>query len=318
MQMFDGFEARDFEAYAPSKWQSNVFNLERMRVKDKLTSLGQQLSPMVPSPDSPPLGYEVSVEHPALWNNNTVSDQQLYFTRSEDERKELFTRNTRARPMSSLVADPSPDREHMVLCVVVSEPGVEICLKLHPNATVDRQNLVTKLTDRWHMQALVDLLANLPSDFHVGFAGGDMSAPSTLDADALRVLVQAFADGSASSNPSETKVIVVGRTFEPEAVCEAESGFADLARETLQALLPLYQHLAWSRQNDFVEAKEAIRKDKQVKKARGIRQHDSIRVNRGLFSGKTGVVESIDAKGLLKVRLGTMVVKLDAKDASLK
>ncbi len=316
--MFDGFEVCDFEAYAPSKWQSNVFNLERMRVKDKLVSLGQQLSPLQPSEESPPLTCEVSVEHPALWNNNTVSDQHLYFTRSEDERKDLFTRNTSARPMSSLVADPSPFREHMVLCVVVHEQGVEICLKLHPNATVDRQNMVTKLADRWHMQSLVDLLAVLPEDFGVGFADGDMSAPSALDADALRGLVQEFADASESTTAGETKVIVVRRTYDLQEVCGAGSEFADLARGAIQALLPLYHHLAWSRQNDFVEVKEAIRKDKQVKKARGIRQHDSIRVNRGLFSGKSGVVESIDAKGLLKVRLGTMVVKLDAKDASLK
>ncbi len=145
-----------------------------------------------------------------------------------------------------------------------------------------------------------------------------MSAPSALDADALRGLVQEFADASESTTAGETKVIVVRRTYDLQEVCGAGSEFADLARGAIQALLPLYHHLAWSRQNDFVEVKEAIRKDKQVKKARGIRQHDSIRVNRGLFSGKSGVVESIDAKGLLKVRLGTMVVKLDAKDASLK
>lgn len=316
--MFDGFEARDFEAYAPTKWQSNAYNLERMRVKDKLVSLGQQLSPLQPSTDSPLLSCEVSVEHPALWNNNTVSDQRLYFTRSEDERKELFSRNTRATSMSSLVADPSPYREHMVLCVVVSEQGVEISLKLHPNAAVDRQNMVTKLTDRWHMQAFVDLLAELPEDFQVGFAGGELMAPSALNADALRTLVQAFTDVSESPAADKTKVLSIGRAYEREQVCGADAGFADQTRADLHALLPLYLHLAWSRQNDFVEVTEAIREEKKVKKARGIRQHDEIRVTRGLFAGKTGVVESTDAKGLLKVRLGTMVVKIDAKDVTQK
>lgn len=316
--MFDGFEARDFEAYAPSKWQSNVFNLERMRVKDKLVSLGQQLSPLQPSADSPLLSCEVSVEHPALWNSNTVSDQQLYFTRSEDERQELFTRNTRATSMKSLLADPSPYREHMVLCVVVSEQGVEISLKLHPNAAVDRQNMISKLTDRWHMQALVDLLAELPDDFQVGFAGGELTASSALNGDALRALMQAFAESSESSSKGKAKVLTIGRAYNREEVCEADAGFADQARADLHALLPLYQHLAWSRQNDFVEVTEAIRKDKKIKKSRGIRESDTIRVTRGLFTGKTGVVESTDGKGQLKVRLGTVVVKIDAKDVTLR
>lgn len=316
--MFDGFEARDFEAYAPSKWQSNAFTLERMRVKDKLMSLGQQLSPVQPSEDSPPLSCEVSVEHPALWNNNTVSDQQLYFTRSADERKELSSRNSRATSMSSLLADPSPYREHMVLCVSVNEQGVEISLRLHPNAAVDRQNMVSKLTDRWHMQALVDQLAELPEPFGLGLTGGELVPPSTLNADRLRELIQSFAAGADASTEDSQRVLTVGRVYAADEVCEAAGDFANRVREDLQALLPLYLHLAWSRQNDFVEVTEAIREEKKVKKARGIRATDQIRVTRGLFSGKTGVVESIDAKGLLKVRLGTMVVKIDAKDVLLK
>lgn len=316
--MFDGFEARDFEAYAPSKWQSNAFNLERMRVKDKLVSLGQQLSPVQPSTDSPPLSCEVSVEHPALWNNNTVSEQQLYFTRSADERKELSSRNTRGTSMSSLLADPSPYREHMVLCVSVNEQGVEISLRLHPNAAVDRQNMVTKLADRWHMQAFLEQLSELPEAFGMGLTGEALIPPATLDSDRLRELVGSFAAGADASAEDGQRVLTVGRVYPAAQVCEAAADFADRVREDLLALLPLYQHLAWSRQNDFVEVTEAIREEKKVKKARGIRATDQIRVIRGLFSGKAGVVESIDAKGLLKVRLGTMVVKIDAKDVLLK
>lgn len=316
--MFEGFEARDFEAYAASKWQSNAFNLDRMRVKDKLVSLGQQLSPLQPAPDSPPLSCEVSVEHPALWNNNTVSDQQLYFTRSEDERRSLNSRNTRATSMSSLVADPSPHREHMVLCVVVNEDGVDVCVKLHPNAAVDRQNMVSKLADRWHMQAFVDLVASLPKDYQIGFAGEEATAASDLDADALRALVSSFADFSQSPQASQAKVLSIGRAHGREEACAAVADFAAQIRDDLLTLLPLYHLLAWSRQNDFVEVKEAIREEKKVKKARGLRKDDTIRVTRGLFSGKTGVVESTDDKGLLKVRLGTMVVKIDAKDVILK
>ncbi len=317
MQIFHGFEATDFEAYAPSKWQSNAFNLERMRVKDKLISLGREISPLHPSPGSPPLSMEASVEHPALWNNNTVSDQQIYFTRSEAERRELSSRNTRSTSMSSLVADPSPFREHMLLCISVAHPGAEVSLRLHPNAAVDRENMLSKLADRWHMQSLVDLLNGLPPAFLLGLTGEEHSPATEVDGDQLRGLLQRFS--SAARDPGdEPRVFTVAHSYPKDDVCDAGPSFLDQAREALQALLPLYFHLAWTRQNDFVEAKEAIREDKKAKLTRGIQAGDTIRVTRGLFAGKIGVVDAADAKGQLKIRLGTMSVKLDAKDVVLK
>lgn len=43
-------------------------------------------------------------------------------------------------------------------------------------------------------------------------------------------------------------------------------------------------------------------------------KNDKIRVVRGVFNGRTGVVQEIGAKGGLKVRLGSMLVKLTGED----
>ncbi|MFH2009430.1 MAG: hypothetical protein ABI333_22755 [bacterium] len=318
MQTFDGFEARDYEAYAPEKWLSNVYNLDRMRVKEKLAALGQALSPLQPSPDGAPLTCEVSIEHPAVWNNNQVSEQSLYFTRSEQERNELSTRNTRAKSMSFLVADPSPHQEHIFLCVVVRAMGIELGLKLHSNAVVDRENMVSKLNDRWHMQAFAEIVAALPEEIQIGLTGESQSSPSELGVDQLRALVQRFETAAREAKPSivpgDAKVLCFLKTYPSDYEGCARADFAEQARADLEKLLPLYDHLAWSRQNDFVEVKETIREEKRVKKSRGLAKNDSVKVVRGLFTGKTGVVMDTDSKGSLKVRLGTMVVRIDAKD----
>ena len=87
--MFPGFTAADFDAYQVKKWKSNVFNRERLEVKQKLASLGRELQGVMIAPDGSPLAVEASVEHPALWNHKQVEAQHLYFSRNEGARKEL-------------------------------------------------------------------------------------------------------------------------------------------------------------------------------------------------------------------------------------
>src|SRR6202011_6200375 len=87
--MFPGFTASDFDAYASKKWKSNVFNRERLEVKQKLVSLGRDLQSRMVAADGSPLAVEASVEHPALWNHKQVDAQHLFFSRNEGARKEL-------------------------------------------------------------------------------------------------------------------------------------------------------------------------------------------------------------------------------------
>ena len=43
MVRFSGFTAEDFDAYSPEKWRSNVFNLNRLMVKQKLEHIAPTL-----------------------------------------------------------------------------------------------------------------------------------------------------------------------------------------------------------------------------------------------------------------------------------
>lgn len=316
MASFNGFLASDFAAYAPTKWSSHAYNLERQRVKEKLTALGREFGGLQPAAGGAPLATEVSVENPAVWNQNRVSNQTLYFARSEEERRELFSRISRARPISALLSDPSPLRDHIFLCIIVDQSGVSVGLQLHPDADVDRRNLLTKLSDHWQLQTFTETLNEVPDEFRFGLANEEPVAPGSLDPEGLQGIVRRFAEAPTGAPLGEARILRLMRSYEATDPLLLEATFARQARQDLGALLPVYHFIAWCRQNDYVSETEAIREEKKIKKARGIARDDRVRVVKGLFTGKKGVVMEIDSKGGLKVRLGTMVVKLDAQDVA--
>ena len=43
--MFPGLTGSDFECYEPRKWKSNVYNRERMEVRQKLLALARLSAP---------------------------------------------------------------------------------------------------------------------------------------------------------------------------------------------------------------------------------------------------------------------------------
>src|SRR5215813_11557605 len=139
--MFPGFTDRDFDAYAPQKWKSNVFNRERLEVKQKLLLLGKELAGALTAADGSPLLCEASVEHPALWNHKQVEAQHLFFSRNEGARKELDKIIDRQKSIAAQIDDPTPLRNHVFLAVSLTNDALELSVKLHPDARVDRQNL---------------------------------------------------------------------------------------------------------------------------------------------------------------------------------
>ena len=48
--------------------------------------------------------------------------------------------------------------------------------------------------------------------------------------------------------------------------------------------------------------------------AEGLAKNDAVRIIRGMFAGKSGVVQEVDAKGGLRVLVGKVAVKVDAED----
>ena len=316
--MFTGFDARDFDAYAPQKWRSNVFTRERLEVKQKLSALGKQLATGLAGADGSPLAVEATAEYPALSNHKQVEAQHVYLFRNEGARRELDAIIDRARPLAQLIDDPAHEKNHLLLALTIANDALAIALKLHPEADVDRRNLERKCEDFFEREKLLGLLTALPEEFRIGLlpphaasAGpaAEAATPTrTLDAEALATTLGRFGGGS-------NDCLHVGRVFARDDARLLSPEFEAEARISLHALLPLYHFVAWTRDNDFVSMREVLKQEKQARKHKHLARNDRVRIVRGMFAGKAGVVQELDAKGsTLKILVGKMPVKVDAED----
>ncbi len=325
--MFPGFTTADFDCYEPRKWQSNIYNRERMEIKQKLLGLAKDASGALAPRDGLPLFIETSVEHPALWNHKQVDSQSVFFSRNIAARKELDGIIDRQKPISSLLDDPTPQRNHVFLAITLNHEGLELSLKLHPDATVDRQTLERKLEDHFECERLVDLLRDLPAGFCIGVTPerhllADPAAP--IDVARLRAIIQKLPPGSGTAPagilsgplPGQgpmARLFYVGRTLSRAEVVGSESLLV-WAQQNLALLLPIYQFIAWSRENDFVSMRKVLDKERTTKRQKGLGKNDAVRINKGVLIGKTGIVQDVDAKGQMKVLVGKMIIKIDATD----
>lgn len=311
--MFAGLTDGDFDAYAATKWRSNVYNRERLEVKQKLLALARAASPALAGADGSPLAIEASVEHPALWNHKQVEAQHLYFSRSEGSRRDLDRVIDRARSMAQMISDPTPQRTHIFLSVSVTFAGLEVALRLHPDAAIDRQNLARKTADLYEREQLAHLLASLPEAIAIGITTGPLRPCREVSAEALPELVAALERARPAPLAPGPWLAAVWSFPRAEVVARG----ADLAgdvKTALEALLPLYWAIAWSAGNDFVSMKEALQKEKAQVKQRGLQKHDKVRIVQGVLAGKSGVVQDIDARGAVRLLVGKLAVKLDAGD----
>ena len=319
MAMFAGFVDADFEAYAPQKWKSNLFNRERLDVKQKLLQFARELGAHLAAADGSPLEIEASVEHPALWNHKQVEAQHVFFSRNQAARRELDAIIDRSKSMASLIDDPTPQRNHLFLMVSISRDDIELGVKLHPDARIDRQNLERKLADHFACERLLGLVARLPDGFQVGLTGSAGLAGSSLDEAGLLGTVAQLAGAGPSppfkaDGPHGPSLWFVSRRVARGEVILAGAEFLAAARVAFAGLLPIYHFIAWSRDNDFVSMRDVLQREKEAKRQHGLAKLDEVRIVRGIFAGKSGIVQDVDGKGSLKVLIGKMVVKTVADD----
>jgi hypothetical protein len=315
--MFPGFTVADFEAYSPKKWKSNVFNRERLEVKQKLLALGRELQGGLSSADESPLAVDASVEHPALWNHKQVEAQHLFFSRNEGARKELDRIIDREKSLASMIDDPTPLRNHVFLAVTLSQEALELSVKLHPDAKVDRQNLERKCEDHFEREKLLNLLQALDPSFQIGVTPALLPVGEIDDARLKEIVAQLGAVAPAMHLPGTPhRLFYIGRTLRREEAIAAGPGIVELTRTTLASLLDVYRFIAWSRDNDFLSMREALQKEKQAIRQKGLAKNDVVRFVRGMFTGKQGIVQELDGKGAIKVLVGKVAVKVDVEDVA--
>lgn len=318
--MFAGLTQSDFACYETRKWKSNVYNRERLEVRQKLLSLGQHCTSSLLGPDGAPLFLEASVEHPAVWNHKQVESQSIYFSRNEAARKQLDGFIDRQKPISTLLDDPTPQRNHLFLGVTVLHESLDVVLKIHPDASVDRHNLERKLDEHYEAERLLGLLHELPEGFSIGVLPNLSPVTSDFAMEQLAEIIGSLPPPSGTGGgmmiPGQpVHMFSIARSIPAaEFVALSADEQAAWVKTQLELLLPIYRFIVWTRENDFVSMAKVLDKEKTVRRQRGIHKGDRVRIVRGMLAGKDGAVAEVDAKGLLKVIVGKMVIKIDASD----
>jgi hypothetical protein len=304
---FEGFVRADFEAYSQDKWSSNLHTRARMGVRDKLTAIGRTVDTALKEAGVS-LSHEANDPRPSVFNAKKVDAQWIFFTRTEDDKRTLATIIDKRTSLAESVSDAAHHKRHVMLGVKVHVGGADVMLGLHRRAWVDLRNTTKKLEDNWARETFSDLLqATLPTlagQLHLVGPSQVLPFPSVTPSavyQELEALTEARGDW-----------VIWGRNFPPDSSEVAEKGFADLLSQTILALVPLYQWMAWSNENDFMGLKEEIDEKKALAKRDGVvlKAGDEVVVNSGLFSGKVGTVQEVDKKGMVKVSVGKLVVQV--------
>jgi transcription antitermination factor NusG len=303
--VFSGFTDADFDAYVPKKALSHLYNRERLETKQKLLALGAQIGGRMTGSDGAPLACEASAEHPALWNHKRVDAQHLFFSRNAAARQEIEGLIDKGRTLASLIDDPTPYRKHVFLSAGIDADKVEIALKLHADARIDRDNLERKCQEYFHRERLTTILRALPEENRIGVVGGTSVSPAELDDDRLRAVLAEFAGGGSW--------LFAGRAFARTDPLVRDARFSDVAREEMARLLPAFHFVAWTRDNDFVSIKESLRQAAVERRVGHLERGDRVRIVRCVLSGKSGVVQEVGDKGV-KLLVGKMSVKVDGGD----
>jgi hypothetical protein len=201
--------------------------------------------------------------------------------------------------------------------VTLLHKQLEVALKLHPDARVDRQNLERKVEDHFAREKWVALVSGLGEPWQTGVTPKLDPVTGCDETRMAEALGQLAASAPSLSPPGAPhRLFYVGRAIARDEAVSAGPQVADLVRDALAHLLPLYHFVAWSRDNDFVSIKETLQKEKQQKRQKGLAKNDTVRIVRGILAGKSGVVQEVDAKGGVRVLVGKVAVKLVAEDVA--
>lgn len=305
---FDGFLPADFDAFEEKKWTSKKYNLERRRAKDKLLALARAARELL-AEDLSSLDLHATDESPGVSNGHKVDAQLAYFLRdAEGQRAIRSLVNTTNLQAGAALFDIALVHQHASLVLRLDRTGLGVGLEIAGSAKVDRDNAAEKLKQGWAKERLIELAKALPPGSVIGF-DADRGEASALEAERVDGWVDGF------SKPQETfrAQYLVART-EPVL---ASTGAVGAAAELLKSFLPLFRFLAWARDNEHKQVKEAIKKtagERQKKAAPAFTAGDRVTILAGLFAGRGGYLAEIDAKGRAKVMVGPVSVTVEVKD----
>jgi len=303
LQEFSGFDAAAFAAFEESKWASHAYNRERLEVKLNLSALGRQLLAGLERRLAPLRG-ELSDERPSVFNGHRVSSLSWFGLRNGSDRELVESNLSPAPSLPPGAAAQSPADRHLHLLLRLGRTGLLAGLCLPAGAAVDRGNareLLAREKERARLQTLLD---RLPGELGLAWQPGE--EPEWLP-------VAGLLESAAALQQEAPRELLLGRHFDRQRVEQAGTGLAGVLEELFLSLAPLYNLLAWSHDNDLLGLVGQMKKRRQQAVSQ-LQAGDEVRILSGLAAGRTGVVEALQRKGEIQVRLGNLVLTMPASE----
>jgi hypothetical protein len=310
-ESFNGLDAASFDALEPRKWSSNVFNMERMRLRDQLRFLGTSMEAALAHDRH--LAWDVTPHAPSVFNAKKVSELVLYFTRSQEHQKAIAPLLDSRISLPDQISDAGEHHRHLILGLRITHDGVEAGLMCHSTAWLDVMNLLNRCRQPSESLDFVRMVRSMPEGCTARVAP-DLEVPAAeFDTEHLKRLEEAVLN--------ESFLIRIGRWMQPGDPLLASSTLLPYLRILLPGLLPLWDFFAWRPASNYLVG--ASPSGGGTVKDAPVVSHDGgiidfgvgtkVRLVDGVFSGRTGVVIDIDAKGHVRVLVGKVAIRMDAR-----
>jgi transcription antitermination factor NusG len=289
---FAGFDDKHFEAFEKRKWSSNLFNLERLAVKEELEALGAQITLPLER-----FSREVTSHCPTILNGKNVSEMLIYYTRTEEERKAILPLLDSRIALPEQLSDPQEHHKHAILGVRISQSGVDTGFMLHSRAWVDVMNILNRCKKPEERARFVQMVNRLD--------GTAVIAPSVVLA--TKEFSSAHIEQMEEAVLNYDFTIFFGVSFGRDAKEPRSPAFASLVNKTLLSCLPIYDFALWRLSQDFLGTMGAKTAKEEVSRI-SVGAH--VLVNEGPFANRAGVVTAIDNQGFARVLIGKITLKI--------
>ena len=234
---------RDFDAYLPEKATSNAYARPRMEVKQRALAWARRVLARL-ADQGIRADLHASDEHLSLRNKKRVDCQWVWFWRDQAAREELDRLLARGRSISDEIEDPSPFKQHAFLALRIDASAVEVCFAVHPDATVDVDNLRARLAREGLAAELVAALYGLPEQFTIGVTAEERIACSSVTPGAIVEMLHRAVEGHVP--------LWIGWSVPREVALEHAAILDEQLEDAALALAPIYRLVAWSQENDHI------------------------------------------------------------------
>lgn len=304
---FSGFDAAAFQAFEPRKWSSNLFNMERMRVRDALRAIGAALEPALCA--ARPFAWDVTPYAPSVFNGKRVAELVLYFTRTEEQRRAITPLLDSRIALPDQISNAGEHHHHVTLGIRIDAAGLDVGLMMHSTAWLDVMNLLNRARGADEAQELVHMARRLPEGTRFRVAPDQDVPCGDFLPEHVRVLEEAVLN--------EQFLVRVGASLLPGDPVVTSAAFIPWCRDLLATLVSLWEFAAWRPASNFLATDKASGKDAPAVTADGslvrFGKGAKVRLLGGLFAGRTGVVTDIDTKGTCRVQVGRVTVRTEVR-----